>query len=105
MAVPFEAAVVLAYIVGMAAAFLLARAFVFTGASGSVHGQAARFAVVNAVAFAQVWLVSVGLARLLLPAIGWIWSPETVAHLVGVASPVVTSYFMHRRFSFRVTQT
>jgi putative flippase GtrA len=100
-AMPFEAAVVLAYGVGMITAFVLARAFVFTEATSSMHVQAARFALVNAIAFAQVWIISVGLARLVLPAIGWSWRAETLAHLVGVASPVVTSYVLHRSFSFR----
>ena len=96
----YEAAVVPAYLVGMATAFVLARLLVFE-ASGTVGGQAARFAMVNALAFAQVWVVSVGLARLLLPALGFGWHAELVAHLVGVASPVVSSYFLHKHFSFR----
>lgn len=101
LVMPFEYAVVVAYFIGMATAFGLARVFVFTDAQGSVHGQAVRFALVNAIGFAQVWIVSVGLARLVLPAMGWTWHTETVAHLVGVASPVVVSYLLHKRFSFR----
>jgi len=53
-------------------------------------------------AFAQVWVVSVGLARVIFPAIGFSWRAETVAHVVGVLSPVVTSYVLHKRFSFRI---
>ena len=65
------------------------------------HWQFMRFALVNAVAFAQVWIISVGLARLVFPAIGFAWDAETVAHVIGVVSPVATSYLMHKHFSFR----
>lgn len=100
-AVSYEVAVAAAYFVGMVTAFLLARLFVFEATAGMAHREFARFALVNAVAFAQVWLVSVGLARFVFPAIGFAWNAETVAHVCGVVSPVATSYLMHKRFSFR----
>ena len=63
----YEAAVALSYLVGMTMAFVLARLFVFTPPEGAraagwseARGEYARFALVNAVAFAQVWIVSVG---------------------------------------------
>jgi putative flippase GtrA len=60
-----------------------------------------RFAIVNIGALVQVWLVSVGLARWLLPAISWTYQPELVAHTIGVLSPAVTSYYGHKLFTFR----
>lgn len=96
----YELAITLAYLAGMATAFILFRIFVFKASGGSVRGQCLRFAIVNAVAFVQVWLVSVGLAHWLMPGIGWSWHAETVAHAIGVASPIVTSYFGHKMFSF-----
>jgi putative flippase GtrA len=97
----YELAVFLAYLVGMSVAFVLARLYVFDGRSRRADGQFLRFAAVNAIAFAQVWLVSVGLARYAFPAIGFHWHAETVAHIIGVGSPVVSSYLGHRHFSFR----
>jgi putative flippase GtrA len=99
--VAYEVAVGFAYLAGMVTAFVLARACVFKPVARDMHGQFARFAMVNALAFAQVWLVSVGLARLVFPAIGFVWQPETAAHVIGVLSPVVGSYILHKRFSFR----
>ncbi len=99
--VSYEAAVGLAYLVGMVTAFILARAFVFKPVGGGSHGQLLRVAMVNGVAFAQVWIVSVGLAEVIFPAIGFSWRGKTVAHVIGVLSPVVTSYVLHKRFSFR----
>lgn len=97
----YEYAITLAYLVGMTTAFVLSRLFVFDATGGSIRGQYLRFAIVNAVAFVQVWLVSVGLARAVLPWLGWTWQVETTAHFVGVVSPIVTSYFGHKMFSFR----
>jgi putative flippase GtrA len=97
----YEVAVGLAYLVGMTTAFVLARTFVFKPVDGDAHGQFVRFAMVNGVAFVQVWIVSVGLARVVFPAVGFSWRAETVAHVIGVLSPVVTSYILHKRFSFR----
>jgi putative flippase GtrA len=97
----YELAIALAYGVGMTTAFVLARMFVFDGSTGAAGTQYLRFTLVNVVAFAQVWLVSVGLVRYVFPVLGLTWQAETVAHIIGVASPVVTSYFAHRHFSFR----
>lgn len=101
LALPYEAAVALAYLVGMTTAFLLARRHVFAHSGRRAREEYLRFALVNAVALVQVWLVSVGLLRFGLPAIGWTWQAELVAHAAGVASPIVTSYLGHRHFTFR----
>ena len=98
----YALAVALAYIVGMTVAFILARMFVFDArSSNNPGGQYARFALINVLAFAQVWIVSVGLVRYIFPAMRLSWHAETIAHIIGVVSPVVTSYFGHRHFSFR----
>jgi putative flippase GtrA len=99
--ISFEAAVACAYLVGMVTAFLLARIFVFKVAAGAAHWQFVRFTMVNLVALAQVFLVSVGLARFVFPALGIPWLDETAAHVIGVLSPVATSYILHKHFSFR----
>jgi putative flippase GtrA len=99
--VSFEAAVAYAFLVGLATGFLLARRLVFKATGGDAYGQFVRYSVVNLVALVQVWLISVGLARFVFPAIGVDWLGETAAHVIGVLSPVATSYVLHKRFSFR----
>lgn len=101
LALPFELAVVLAYLCGMLTAFVLGRIFVFTEAGGTAHGQLLRFTLVNLVALAQVWLVSVMLVDWLFPLLGFTWQAELVGHTIGVLSPVFTSYLGHKHFSFR----
>lgn len=97
----FSSAVILAYLVGMITAFLLARAFVFTDRRGSTAGSALRFTLVNVLAVAQTWLVSVLLARHGLPALGIDQHVEAIAHAVGVAVPVFTSFLGHKYWTFR----
>lgn len=97
---PLEASIVAAYLIGMTTAYTLNRLFVFKQSGRAVHDEYIRFAIVNIVALAQVWLVTVGVARLAMPAIGWTFHPAEVAHAIGVISPIVTSYLGHRYFTF-----
>ena len=97
---PYEVAIIVAYLCGMTTAYLLNRYFVFAASGRGVASEYTRFALVNLAAVAQVWIVSVGLARLAFPAIGFTWHAETVAHVIGVAIPVFTSYLGHKHFSF-----
>lgn len=101
LALPLEAAVVLAYLVGMATAFLLMRSRVFPPGEGSVRRQAGRFAAVNALALLQTFVVTLLLARWLLPGMGLGSHVEDIAHVIGVAVPIVTSYLGHKHYSFR----
>lgn len=97
---PYAAAIVCAYGVGMATAFVLNRRFVFTDAGRPLHHQAGWFVAVNVAAVLQTLIVSLLLARWALPAIGWTWHPEAVAHAAGIAVPAISSYFGHRWLSF-----
>lgn len=97
---PLEAAVVLAYLVGMTTAYTLNRLFVFSKSGRTVGAEYTRFALVNLVALGQVFIVTVGLAEWVFPAVGFTWRPAEVAHALGVASPIVTSYLGHRHFTF-----
>jgi len=99
-AVPYEVAIVLAYVCGMITAYLLNKYFVFEASGRAVASESLRFALVNLAAVAQVWVVSVGLARFVFPAIGFTWRADTVAHIIGVMVPVFTSYLGHKHFSF-----
>jgi putative flippase GtrA len=101
LAMRFEIAVTLSYLVAMSFAYLLARIFVFERSGQSVRHEFSKFAAVNIVALVQVWLVSVGLANWLFPMIGLVFYPELVAHVVGVLSPVATSYYGHKYFTFK----
>jgi putative flippase GtrA len=99
--VRFEYAIVLAFFVALTFAFLMSRLFVFESSETPVREQYFRFFLVNLVALAQVWLVSMVLIEWGLPAIGWTFHPELVAHTIAVCSPVLSSYYAHKAFSFK----
>jgi putative flippase GtrA len=96
-----EVAVVLAYLVGMAVAFVLMRSRVFPAGRGSLGRQAGWFILVNLAAVVQTLVVTLLLARWALPAAGVERHVEDIAHVVGVCVPIVTSYFGHKHLSFR----
>ena len=97
---PFEIAVVLAFPLALTTAFFLNRQFVFKARDGEVASQYACFLMINVVALLQVFVVSVLLARLVFPWAGFRWQAETVAHVVGVLSPILSSYLLHKNFTF-----
>jgi putative flippase GtrA len=97
----FALAIILAYLTGMITAFVLAKLFVFKDSQQSLQRSALFFVLVNLIAVLQTWLISMGLAYYLLPAIGVHTYVREIAHAVGVAVPVFTSYIGHKRFSFR----
>jgi putative flippase GtrA len=100
-AMRYSLAVAAAYLVGMAVAFTLTRMFVFDETENPWQKELIRFAIVNAAAFVQVELVSLLLAAWLFPRLNYHWHTESVAHMVGVGSPIISSYFGHKHFSFR----
>lgn len=97
----FSSAVILAYLTGMITAFALAKIFVFKQSQQSVQRSALFFVLVNLVAILQTWAISMGLAYYLLPSMGVTLFVPEIAHAVGVAVPVFSSYLGHKRWSFR----
>lgn len=103
LVLPFEAALLAAYGLSMAASFWLYRAFVFRAASrGSVRGQVWLFLAVNAVGASVVLVVStVALAGLtvLLPNLK-LPVAQALAHGLGIAVGAVANYLGHRLLTF-----
>ena len=93
-------AILAAYLCGMTTAWGLSRLLVFEPSGARWTHEYGRFALVNVVAAAQVWLISEGLAQWLFPANGMTFHPDLVAHGIGVVVPVFTSYIGHKHFSF-----
>lgn len=98
---PFELAVILAYLAGMSVAFVLFQRMIFDHQGAPLRRRVIRFTQVNVLGMATAWLVSAAMARLVLPAIGWTFHPFEVAHLSGVAAPAFSSYLLHRSYTYR----
>ncbi|CAO4175810.1 GtrA family protein [Methylorubrum aminovorans] len=102
LVMPFEAALLAAYGLGMVASFWLYRAFVFRVARGSLRGQVFLFLAVNAVGAGVVLAVSTALLdglTALLPDLARSIA-EALAHGVGIASGAVANYLGHRLLTF-----
>ena len=97
---PYEAAVVVAHLCGMLTAFLLTRSFVFERSNRQVSNELARFTVVNVVSLTVTWVVAVGLLRIVFPRVGFDTYPELVAHIAGLGTASLFSFYGHRRYSF-----
>ena len=97
----YSNSIIVAYLTGMVTAFVLARLFVFTETSQDWHRSALIFTLVNMVAVAQTWAISMGLAYYVLPSAGVTRFAPEIAHAAGVAFPVFTSYLGHKHWSFR----
>ena len=97
---PYSAAIVLAYLSGMATAYLLARRYVFTETDRRHWESTFRFAIVNAFGLLQTWLVSIGLGDHVLPGLGITTHAHDLAHLAGVAAPAFTSFVAHKYWTF-----
>jgi len=102
--VSFSGAIVLAYLTGMVTAFVLARWLVFKLSEQSFARSAMLFCAVNVIAVVQTWLISMGLAMYVLPYWGVTRFAAEIAHAIGVAIPVFSSYLGHKHFSFRDTE-
>lgn len=97
----FSSAVILAYLAGMITAFVLAKFVVFRESQQSIQHSIAFFVLVNLVAVVQTWIISMGLAYFVLPSLGISGYALEIAHVIGVAVPVFTSYIGHKRWSFK----
>ena len=97
----YELAVILAFPIALTWAFVMNRSYVFNVTSGAPLQQYLKFALVNLLALAQVWLISVLFMRLIFPSIGFGWNPALISHAIGVASPILTSFFAYKYFVFR----
>lgn len=98
---PYTWSIVVAYLIGMLTAFVLNRMFVFEAASTGLKHQAIWFTLINIAAVLQTLACSLVLARWMFPAMGMRFHPETLAHAIGVAVPVFTSYFGHKALTFK----
>jgi len=96
---PFELAVLIAYALGMIAGFFLFRRAMFSHRAVTAR-LIRRFIWVNLFGAALAWAVSSVMARQILPAAGWTFHPFELAHLCGVAAPAISSYFLHRHYTF-----
>lgn len=94
-------AMICAFFVGLSVAFVSNRTWVFKPSGKSWTVEAAWFTAVNLLGLAQTLVISWVLARHVFPWIGFLYHSETIAHSIGVLTPIVTSYLGHKYLTFR----
>lgn len=99
--VSFTSAIVLAYLVGMITAFVLNRIIVFRSPQNRLHHQMFWFIAINIAAVLQTLGVSLLLVDIVFPRAGFYWHAETVAHAIGIAVPVLSSFVGHKMLTFK----
>ena len=97
----FSVAIVMAYLVGMITAFFLAKLFVFNDSKNTLKNSAFYFILVNILAVAQTWLISLGLYNYLSQIEKFTNYAKEISHALGIIVPVFTSYLGHKHFSFK----
>ena len=99
--ISYESSIAVAFIVGLISAYLLNRIIVFGSSGRTIGSEFSYFVIVNLAALAQIYLISISLAWYVLPAVGVHRHAETIAHVVGVVTPVFSSYLLHKYLTFR----
>ncbi len=97
----YTTSIVGAFVCGLTTAFILNKILTFKDSKGNIFKSFILFFLVNLLALVIIITVSISLNDYILPFIGWDWYRAEVAHFIGIASPVFTSYYLHKRFTFR----
>lgn len=100
----FEVAVIGAHIVGMVVAYGAMRKRVFKSSGRRVGSELSRFAVVNFISLAQTWIVSIGILALVPLSLGSAVYRESLGHIIALSTTALTSFMLHRAFSFSATR-
>lgn len=100
----FKLAVLFAYLIGMGFAFISFKQWVFPKEARALKREVTYFIAVNLVALLQVWIVSVLFGDYIFPMINFTLYPYELAHILGIISPVFTSFLGHKYFTFRSTK-
>jgi len=93
--------IALAYLTGMAIAYCLNKVFVFKDNTQPLKSSISFFILVNLVAIAQTFFITLGFVLYIFPFYGFEWHAHEIAHGIGICFPVFTSYLGHKYLSFR----
>lgn len=96
----FSMAVIVAYAIGMTAAYLLNSLFVFPNSGKSKHSQIINFILTNLTFYPIVWLVSLKLNNMLI-GLGLTRYSEGAAHLFALSLPMLATFLIYKLFVFK----
>ena len=89
-----------AYIIAMIYAFALNKKYVFKSKSQTIGYEFIKFTVVNIFSVIMILLMSLFLTNIFFPFISLKWYPNDLAHIISVFSTAITSYILHKLYTF-----
>lgn len=99
----FEAAVFVAYVIGMSVGFALYPRYVFPGSDRPVRQQVVIFLIVNLAGAGVVLLAAFVLLRLQAPFSYPLFIKQGLAHGLAIGIGAVANFFGHKKITFRVS--
>jgi putative flippase GtrA len=97
----YGAAIVAAYVVGMAVAFVLNKRYVFPYSRRPLAGEMSYFVLFNLAAFPVVWAIAYLLGERLLPGLLPRQLALALGHGCAVAVPALVNFVLHKSITFR----
>jgi putative flippase GtrA len=96
----YNKAIIVAYLIGTVFAFFLYEREVFGKGARPVWQEVGLFAFVTLAAVAQTLIVSIVLHEHLFPWWHFDWHSKEVAHFIGMAVPMFSSFLGHKYITF-----
>jgi len=97
----YEVSIIIAFFFGMITAFSLNKIFVFKPIESKTVNRFIYFTLINIFALIITLLISILFSRYIFPAINWRYYPATTAHMLGIVAPIFTSFYLHKKFTFK----
>lgn len=99
----YSLSIFLAFIIGLFTAFALNKKLVFNSPSSKTYIEFWRFLFVNLISLFIIYAISMLLSKYILPALCVSYYIDDIAHILGVVSAALGSYFIHKNYTFYET--
>lgn len=98
---PFAAAVLAAYLIGLSSGYFLNVVFVFRNSGRNRKVEMAYYTMFNLAALPVVWGISVLLGSIVLPRVMSLSTAQALGNGLGIISPVAINFLLHKHLTFR----
>lgn len=99
--ISYPSSIVVSYIIGMATSYLIFKLWVFKTQRNNILRQLSCFLLINFIGLGQTLLISIILVNYVFFSIQPVLIKETLAHIIGLAIPIATSYIGHKHVTFK----
>lgn len=100
----YSLAVFVAYLIGMIVSFVLYQRQVFSASDRPLYAEMLFFSLINVAGLLQTVIFSLSIYHWVLPWLDWTWKSKEIAHIIGMAIPVFSSFIGHKYLTFQSKQ-